>query len=403
MDPNESPGRILVVEDDPEAAGYVLHVLRTRGGFEVTHIADPAAALDRARAERWDLVLTDVEMPGMTGIELLEAVREISPELPVAVVTAHPSVDYAVRALRNKADEFLEKPVRPGKLVETVSALVAKGRAAREAARQSVLAIGAHPDDVEIGAAGTLAMHRRMGHEVSILTLTRGARGGTEDTRASESRKAAEVIGATLFHEDLQDTDIREGDPTIGVITRIVETVRPTVIYTHSLHDVHQDHRNTHLAALVAVRQVGRVYCFQSPSATVDFRPTRFVAIDEQLDLKLQAIDAFASQVEIRAYMEPDLIASTARYWSRYCEGRYAEPFEVVREAAVAGKHELTPAKGVVRGENGAGATAAPDRRGRARREQAQEQAQAQAQQQVQEQARGQAAQLLREVPDAAT
>ena len=278
----ESPGRILVVEDDPEAAAYVLHVLRHRGGFEVTHLADPAAALDRARAERWDLVLTDVEMPGMTGIELLEAVREISPQLPVAVYTAHASVDYAVRALRNKADEFLEKPVRPDKLIETVSALVEKGRAAREAARQSVLAIGAHPDDVEIGAAGTLAMHRRLGHEVSILTLSRGARGGLEDTRAGESRKAAEVLGATLYHEDLQDTSIREGDPTIGVISRIIKTVRPTVIYTHSLHDVHQDHRNTHLAALVAVRQVGRVYCFQSPSATVDFRPTRFVNIDEQ-------------------------------------------------------------------------------------------------------------------------
>jgi len=358
----ESPGRILVVEDDPEAAAYALHVLRTRGGFEVTHVADPVAALGRVRAERWDLVLTDVEMPRMTGIELLEAVREISPQLPVAVVTAHPSVDYAVRALRNKADEFLEKPVLPDKLVGTVAALVAKGRAAREAARQSVLAIGAHPDDVEIGAAGTLAMHRRLGHEVSILTLSRGARGGTEDTRAGESRKAAEVIGATLYHEDLQDTSIREGDPTIGVITRIVQAVRPTVIYTHSLHDVHQDHRNTHRAALVAVRQVGRVYCFQSPSATVDFRPTRFVAIDEQLDRKLQAIDAFASQVEIRAYLERDLIESTARYWSRYCDGRYAEPFEVVREAAVAGQHDLAPAKGIVRGENGAG-PAAPDRR----------------------------------------
>jgi two-component system response regulator HydG len=275
-----------------------------------------------------------VEMPGMTGIELLEAIREITPQLPVAVYTAHASVDYAVRALRNKADEFLEKPVRPDKLVQTVTALIAKGRAAREAARQSILAIGAHPDDVEIGAAGTLAMHRRMGHEVSILTLSRGARGGLEDTRAA--------------------------------LPRVVETVAPTEIYTHSLHDVHQDHRNTHLAALVAVRQVGRVYCFQSPSATVDFRPTRFVNIDDQLDRKLEAIGAFASQVEIRAYLEPDLIEGTARYWSRYCEGRYAEPFEVIREAAVAGQHELTPAKGIVRGENGAWA-AAPDRRSRPR------------------------------------
>jgi LmbE family N-acetylglucosaminyl deacetylase len=244
-----------------------------------------------------------------------------------------------------------------------VTALAAKGRAAREAARQSVLAIGAHPDDVEIGAAGTLIAHRRLGHEVSILTLSRGARGGTGHTRADESRRAAEIIGATLYHEDLTDTCIAEGDPTIGVISRVVESVRPTVIYTHSPHDVHQDHRNAHRAALVAVRQVGRVYCFQSPSATVDFRPTRFVAIDGQLDRKLMAIDAFATQVEIRAYLESDLIASTARYWSRYCEGRYAEPFEVIREAAVAGQHELRFARGMVSGEAAVAQPAAPDRR----------------------------------------
>jgi LmbE family N-acetylglucosaminyl deacetylase/AmiR/NasT family two-component response regulator len=371
-DPALPAARILVVEDDLESADYLLHVLRTRGGFEVTHTSDPAAALARARAENWDLVLTDVEMPGMTGIELLEQLREISPQLPVAVVTAHPSVDYAIRALRNSADEFLEKPVRPAQLIASATALVAKGREAREAARQSVLAIGAHPDDVEIGAAGTLIAHRRMGHEVSVLTLSRGARGGTEHTRAGESRKAAEVIGATLYHEDLKDTGIGEGDPTIGVISRIVEVVRPTVIYTHSLHDVHQDHRNTHRAVLVAVRQVGRVYCFQSPSATVDFRPTRFVAIDEQLERKLMAIDAFTSQVEIRGYLERDLIESTARYWSRYCDGRYAEPFEVIRESAVAGQDQLTPARGIVRAEAASG-PAAPERRRSPARDQAAE------------------------------
>jgi len=365
---DEPPARILVVEDDPEAAEYLLHVLRNRGGFEVTHSTDPAGALRRAGAQRWDLVLTDLEMPGMTGLELLERLREVDPQLPVAVITAHASVDYAVRALRHRADEFLEKPVRPARLVATAATLAAKGRAARAAARQSVLAIGAHPDDVEIGAAGALIAHRRLGHQVAILTLSRGARGGTEHTRADESRQAADVIGATLYHEDLTDTSIAEGDPTIGVISRVVESVRPTVIYTHSLHDVHQDHRNTHRAALVAVRRVGRVYCFQSPSATVDFRPTRFVPIDEELDRKLTAIEAFTSQVEIRAYLERDLIEATARYWSRYCEGRYAEPFEVIREAAVAGQHDLAPARGIVAGEADRPALAAPDRRGAAER-----------------------------------
>jgi two-component system, NtrC family, response regulator HydG len=356
MDAAAGRGRILVVEDDPVSAAYVLHVLRNRGGFTVTHAADPQDALRQATAARWDLVLTDVEMPGMTGIELLGQLRERAPQLPVAVFTAHASVDYAVQALRNSADEFLEKPIQPDRLVAVVAGLVARGRAAREASRQSVLAIGAHPDDVEIGAAGTLLAHRRMGHDVSILTLSRGARGGEEGTRASEAQQAAKVIGATLFHEDLRDTSISEGDPTISVISRIVAEVRPTVIYTHSLHDVHQDHRNTHRAALVAVRGVGRVYCFQSPSATVDFRPSRFVPIDDQLDGKLAAIHAFASQVEIRAYLEPGLISATARYWSRYSGARYAEPFEVVRESAVAGEHPLTPARGVVHSEDGAAA-----------------------------------------------
>ena len=108
---------------------------------------------------------------------------------------------------------------------------------------------------------------------------------------------------------------------------------QPTVLYTHSIHDVHQDHRNTHRAAMVAGRRIGRVYyCFQSPSATVDFGPSLFVGIDAQLDGKLAAIGAFISQTSVRDYLEPDLIKSTARYWGRFAQARYAEAFEVIRD-----------------------------------------------------------------------
>jgi two-component system, NtrC family, response regulator HydG len=326
------PGRILVVEDDLVTGRVLTRLLGERGGFDVVHTTDPHVGLKRASSESWDLVLTDVEMPGMTGLELLQALRQVAPDLPVAVITAHASVDNAVRALRDHANEFLQKTLPPEEILASVTALVVKGRAARLAARQAVLAIGAHPDDVEIGSAGALLVHRSMGHEVSILTLSRGARGGTESTRANESETAARALGATLFLDELQDTQIAEGDPTISSITRVVEAVQPTVIYTHSVHDVHQDHRNTHRAAMVAGREVGRVYCFQSPSATVDFRPSRFVTIDDQIDRKVLAIKAFASQVEIRAYLETDIIEATARYWSRYGDGRFAEAFEVIRE-----------------------------------------------------------------------
>jgi hypothetical protein len=75
------------------------------------------------------------------------------------------------------------------------------------------------------------------------------------------------------------------------------------------------------------------LYCFQSPSATVEFRPTHFVAIDDHICRKLKAIGTFGSQA-VRDYLEPDLIASTARYWSRYCGGSHAEPFEAIRDRA---------------------------------------------------------------------
>jgi two-component system response regulator HydG len=328
-----APGRILLIDDDPALGGYLTRVL-TRAGFDVTYELDSVAALQRIEAEDWDLLITDIELPGMTGLELLERVRQQVPGLPVAVLTGHPTVDYAVSALRSSAAEFLQKPISAGDLVAKATELIKAARAARAAGQERILAIGAHPDDVEIGAAGALLVHRAAGDSVAILTMCRGARGGDQAQRARESQEAADVIGARLFLDELEDTRIPEGDPTIGVIDRVVAEVQPTIIYTHSLHDVHQDHRNVHRAAMVAARRVGRVYCFQSPSATVDYRPTHFVTIDDHLSRKLKAIDTFGSQTGVRDYLDPELIASTARYWSRYCGGSYAEPFEAIRDRA---------------------------------------------------------------------
>jgi CheY-like chemotaxis protein len=84
----ETRARVLVVEDDPEAALFLVHVLANRCRFEVIHTADPATALQLAAGEHWDLVLTDLDMPGMTGLELLGALRQVAPALPVAVVSA---------------------------------------------------------------------------------------------------------------------------------------------------------------------------------------------------------------------------------------------------------------------------------------------------------------------------
>jgi two-component system response regulator HydG len=128
---DESPGRILLIEDDAMMAHFMVAVLGKHGGFDVVHAPDPASALERARAERWDLVLTDVELPGMTGLDLLRELRRACPGVPAAVVTAHRATDVTMRDLRDQADDFLEKPIAPDRLRDRAAVLVAQGRAAR--------------------------------------------------------------------------------------------------------------------------------------------------------------------------------------------------------------------------------------------------------------------------------
>jgi LmbE family N-acetylglucosaminyl deacetylase len=331
----DEPYRVIVVEDDLDVAFYTKTVLEKRGCLVQT-ISDPTLAVTAIAAFEPDVVITDIEMPGLTGLELIDRVRAQAPGTPVVVMTAHVSVDYAVAALRNQADEFLTKPVASADLISVVTRLAGEFRRAKAATppKEAVLAIGAHPDDVEIGVGGILAAHRAAGDSVTILTLSRGARGGEADDRQHESLASAEYLGARLFLEDLTDTNISNSDPTVGIIERVVRETNPTIVYTHSNHDRHQDHRAVHEATIVATRNVRTVACYQSPSATVDYRPNRFVSIDGFTDAKLALIACFASQADIRNYMEPDFVLASARYWSRYGTGRSCEPLEIVRESA---------------------------------------------------------------------
>jgi LmbE family N-acetylglucosaminyl deacetylase/CheY-like chemotaxis protein len=339
--------RVVVVEDDGDVALYTKIALEKRGGCVVVTVSDPFLARSVIADFDPDVVVTDIEMPGMTGLELMGQLRADRPDLPIVVMTAHVSVDYAVGALRAQADEFLLKPVSPVDLVATVSRLAASGRASRVAARKPeiVLAVGAHPDDVEIGVGGILSAHRAAGDTVVILTLSRGGKGGEPTDRQHESLASAELLGARLFLEDLVDTEITNTGPTVQIIERVVREVTPTIVYTHSVHDNHQDHRAVHEATLVASRGVGMVACFQSPSSTVDYRPSRFVSIDGFTDKKLELLACFGSQSGIRSYLDPDFVLASARYWGRYGGGTSVEPLEIMRETA----HVTTPGTSVIK------------------------------------------------------
>ena len=152
---------------------------------------------------------------------------------------------------------------------------------AEAAARDSVLAIGAHPGDLEIGAAGALLAHKAAGIEVTTLTLAPAVPVGAGIS--PQAAEAARAIGTRLAVDDLVSPEAYGSDHTGAAVERAMEQIQPTVLYIHSINDDNPDHRNAHLAAAAAARRIGRIYCFQSPSATIDFRPTHFVPIDEQM------------------------------------------------------------------------------------------------------------------------
>ncbi len=197
-----------------------------------------------------------------------------------------------------------------------------------------VLAIGAHPDDVELGCGGTLIKHRDRGDALMILTLSCGARGGEAAMRRQESQQAADRLGATLTLHDFEDAAITDGPESIATIEAAIHAFRPTHVYTHSREDTHQDHRAVHTATLVAARRVPHVYAYQSPSSTVEFRPQMFVDISAQMHEKIELIKLHATQVGRRANIEAELIRATARYWGRYAGHVLAEPMMILRYCA---------------------------------------------------------------------
>jgi DNA-binding response OmpR family regulator len=328
--------RVVIVEDDADVAFYTKTVLEKRAGCVAITVADPFLARAAIAEFAPDVVVTDIEMPGMTGLELIQQIRADRPELPIIVMTAHISVDYAVGALQAQADEFLLKPIGASDLVTAVTRLASEGRLtqATDRPRRHILAIGAYPDDVEIGVGGILAGHRADGDTVTILTLAR-TRSDDEITDSQhESLASAELLGARLFLEDLQGSDILAGDAAVGIIERVVREINPTTVYTHSPHDSDPVHRAVFEAASTAARTVSGFASFQSPSSTIDFRPSKFVSIDGHTDAKLALLACFSSQASHRDYLDSEAVLANARYWARYGEGATVEPLEVVREAA---------------------------------------------------------------------
>jgi len=136
--------RILVVEDDRTTQHLIGSILKTHG-YEVIAAADGAEALQRLRSQPFDLVLTDIWMPEMNGLDLLAELRQLSVQPRAIVLTSDTTPETLLRALREQAYQFLTKPVEAKELLELVeSALTAPTEI------PPIEVISAKPDWVEL-------------------------------------------------------------------------------------------------------------------------------------------------------------------------------------------------------------------------------------------------------------
>ncbi|MFD5145831.1 response regulator [Streptomyces sp. NPDC058401] len=122
------PARILVVDDDPTVAEVVTGYLR-RAGYAVESVADGPAALARAAAFRPDLVVLDLMLPGLDGLEVCRRLRAAGP-VPVIMLTARGDEDDRIAGLERGADDYVTKPFSPRELVLRVSSVLRRAAAA---------------------------------------------------------------------------------------------------------------------------------------------------------------------------------------------------------------------------------------------------------------------------------
>jgi DNA-binding NtrC family response regulator len=127
----EKRGRLLVVDDEANARTALAELLREEG-YDVETAADGFKALPKLQEFAPDLVLTDLKMPGMDGLTLMQKAREDDPERVVVVMTAHGAVDSAVKAMREGASSYLQKPLNMGELVVVLERALERRRMRQE-------------------------------------------------------------------------------------------------------------------------------------------------------------------------------------------------------------------------------------------------------------------------------
>lgn len=238
-----------------------------------------------------------------------------------------------------------------------------------------VLAIGPHPDDIELTCSGTIAKLVKQGHRVGLLDLTRGELGtrGSKLLRREEARKASDILGVAVRENlEIPDGNIRVNRDNLLKVVRLLRRYRPEILLIPHWLERHPDHEHAHHLckeawyysglAKIITKDRGKQQNRHRPKRffhymqKYEFVPSFIVDITETYRIRTAAIRAFASQFYDPRRKEPNTLLSSpeflefielrARYYGSQIGVRYGEPFFSIEPVGIRDVFDLVYSKG---------------------------------------------------------
>jgi N-acetylglucosamine malate deacetylase 1 len=198
----------------------------------------------------------------------------------------------------------------------------------------AILAVGSHPDDIEIGCGGTLARFVKRGYRVYAMVMTCGGKGGDPRVRRGEQLASTRILGIRdVFWGNFEDTRLPFYDNLTPEIEKVVNKTRPSFVFVHHGSDTHQDHRQVSACTVVATRNIPNVLFYECPT-TLNFSPNVYVDIRDFMKLKCRSLACHRSQVmktNVDRHSIIDIARATATFRGTQCRIPVAEAFSSLR------------------------------------------------------------------------
>lgn len=345
-DVGSKPRRLLLVEDDVDQAHLVKYLLEAEGTLSVTLAQDGLRAVQLLEESDWDLLITDLNLPGADGIEVMVASRRLRPDLSILATTGYTGPEYGARARERGADAVLIKPLDRDDLLHHVESLLVSRTPAPDPptdpesrpvtappsveSERSVLVLSVRPGDAEAGCGGALLAHSRRGDQVVLFHFSGGS-DPDRDRRIIES--AGRRLGARTFITSPTDSGENARSELVHLVTSAIGELRPDILYLPTSQHPHPRHRAVSRAASAAATDVPIILAYDPGDASPSFAPGLFAPLETTgLEEKLEITSGYEPWGSHR--LQPMAIRASAAFWGRYSDGALAEGFEVVRGAS---------------------------------------------------------------------